>query len=346
MTTPPLTAKAEARLNKEISRRKATVSQAAATKKAADRQAALLKQEEALLQAAEKAERAVEEQAASAAASRTQAEAAAAELAKADASVVTMRKLLTQLEERKSVILDEHTAMLKEDERERALLSQRLQDHVISTKIDDEDDPHNPYTVNCRLRDELRALADSYDAKEKAHAAMLRTAAARAGALEGALSDAEAELQATAAAEAAADASCKSHAEDEIKLREACGAYSAKFQGFNSTAENSTALFGEKAALLGAASHRRRDALLDVRDLKTLRTLRKRELASLTESEVVPRETLLRQKEAALRKMEALRDTLQLELTGGSVAELVRVSLDVVKGTRLDLSISLLGQRL
>ena len=299
--------KKESLLNRDSSRRKSCVSQAMAKTNKAERQAAMLAQQTALQKSLEKAEKSADDAEYKANGAKTRIDIATAEEAKAQTSRAAMSKLLAQLQERKVAILQEQTAVLETDASERALLAQRVQDHVAAATAEasraDADnidaESGTPLAENRRLRAALLALVDDFDAKQAAHKAALHVSTAATATLETELSHARETL---AAAEASAT--------DVKQVREATNDFSKKFRGFSESAEGSKSAFSERVAALDAANNRRRDAMLTVREAKAGRALAKKELSAALER-VAPAETALQQAEATLRKVAALRDTLR-----------------------------------
>ena len=163
----PLSARAEATLNRDRSRRRANISAAGQTKGGWDkRRAALQQQLDLLTKQAEKADRAVTENANSLASVRSTLAEEEQALSKVQASAAMMDKLHEQLHQRKAEILEQRSAILAEDERLRGELSETLKTRVAAFDQARNDtrnpgaaadgDPSNPFDEHSRLRAQLR----------------------------------------------------------------------------------------------------------------------------------------------------------------------------------------------
>lgn len=296
--------KVESRLNRDSSRRKSSVSQAAAKTNAVERQAAMLEQHTALQKSLERAEAKANAAEVKALAARERAALAAAEEAKAHASASTMRKLHTQLQERKVAALQAQSVVLQEDAEERDRLAKRLNEHVAATsaeasRAEGESEHDSPTAQNRQLRASLLALADDFDAKQKAHRAALLVYGATAGTLEAELNDVG---RAVASAEATAA--------EQKQVRDAIDAFSEKFRGFADEAATSKSKFSARTEALGVVSARRRSAMIDVQEAKAGRALAKKELSAALER-VAAAEAALRHAEVSSEKVAKLRDALR-----------------------------------
>ena len=307
--------KKESLLNRDSSRRKSCVSQAMAKTNKAERQAAMLAQQTALQKSLEKAEKSADDAEYKANGAKTRIDIATAEEAKAQTSRAAMSKLLAQLQERKVAILQEQTAVLETDASERALLAQRVQDHVAAATAEasraDADnidaESGTPLAENRRLRAALLALADDFEAKNTVHGAALKVSTA-------AIATLGAELEHARAALAVVEASTA----EQKEVRHATDEIHKKFRGFSESADRSKNAVGEKLSALEAATVRRNNAVLAVREAKAGRAIAKKDLSAALER-VAPAEAALQQAEATLRKLTALRDSLRGRVEAGHV---------------------------
>jgi hypothetical protein len=136
LTKLPLSASAEAALNRDLSRRKSLASAALSIKGGWDkRKEAVITAIETLKAQEQKAYKSMSSIAKSAAAAQAHVDDEAKMLRKAEASLATLEALHAQLHQRKAEILDERVRMLHEDERLRKALASNMRERVAAFEV-------------------------------------------------------------------------------------------------------------------------------------------------------------------------------------------------------------------
>lgn len=334
----PLSAKVEAQLNRDTSRRKAAVSAAVQTKGGGEkRREALLKVHDTLLKQAEKAEKAAKEAADSAHTAKARTEEAESELRKANASAQKMDTLCVQLRQRKADVLAEHKAILADDEDKRKQLSQELEARLSEFDATaaaararlrnvsgegDADEPatdeavqhtDDPYAEQARLRTAMLAIVDAFDARDAEHASLLKECAAVASVLDAELHGAQGEIAAVADEAARLESRMQAHITSEAELQDAIGGFAARFSTFNSSAAASSSAFGIASQALSDATKQARIADVTVRELKLQRAEQLKQNKPLREV-VARKEAEVEKANGQAEKMNALCATLRAEL--------------------------------
>jgi len=327
----PLSASAEASLNRDLSRRKALASAAASTKGGWEkRRAAMLKAIDTLKAQEKSATRSITSIVSGTAALRTRAEEEAEALSKAEASLATLENLQAQLHKRKAAILEERARVLQEDEEKRSALSDNLKERMAAldgsrlsftptTTTSTAEPPAagdsaqaaaDPYVENRRLRMCLVELADAFDADDKAFKLAMVEGAARRAALETDLEIVQNQIPAAEAFGTKRAAESQLLAESEKRLQKAIGAFTEKFVTFNDGSRNMKEEFQQRVQALTEANRSVREAEMDVRQMKLIRAEHTKELKSLKEIASLKKDELVKASEKTAR-MQALCDSLR-----------------------------------